>query len=295
MALSFESEHDDLAIRSARRMSARGDAVDQGWMWDAERTGRRAISASVVDRWCAEFYKTRDRRLRDKIVGAHQWLVLVCARRMMRRRQPLDDLVQVGNIGLLKATDRFDPAFGVSFHTFASATIVGELRRHYRSVWQVRVPRSLQERYVLVNSAVDVLTVEQRRSPTPKEVAEYLGIAVTEVLEALSIGSNTWMSSLSGGPTDDVAGTDSTMRVGDESIDAADERLEVVSLLQSLPPLERTVLYLSFCQDMKQAEIGERLGMTQLQVSRLIRRTVRALRSTQDASDGDQSVAVANC
>ena len=246
----------------------------------ADRSGRRAIDASVIDAWAAEYSRTRDKALRDAIVRAHQWLAVVCARKMVRRKEPFDDLVQVGNIGLIKAIDRFDPAFRVSFHTFASATIIGELRRHYRTVWQLRVPRSLQERHALVNTAVDELTNELRRSPTPKEVSTHVRLSVEDVLEALSVGSAMWAGSLSspeGDGADHHVPTD--VVVGDDVADASEERMEVVSLLKTLPPVQRTALFMSFCLEMKQSDIGERLGMTQLQVSRLIRRAVATLRS----------------
>lgn len=247
-------------------------------------TVRRLIDVETADEWCADYYEHRDPALRDSIVRAHQWLVAVCARRMVRRRESLDDLVQVANIGLLKALERFDPSFGVSFHTFASATMMGELRRHYRTVWQVRMPRSLQERYILVNGAVDHLTSSYQRSPTPDEVADYLHIGVEDVIEALSIGSAMWVGSLS--PSDDADGPHDSapLAVTDKAFEHTDDHQAVMALLNTLPPVQRNVLFLSFFEEMKQADIGERLGISQVQVSRLTRRAIQTLRARQEAA-----------
>ena len=138
--------------------------------------GRGDVDQTTIDGWCAEYARTHDPELKERIVAAHQWLVRVCARRLLRRNEQLDDLVQVGNIGLLKALDRYDPAFRVAFRTYASATIVGELRRHYRTVWMVRVPRGMQERHLAVRGAFGRLESSIGRTPTMGEVAAMLGL-----------------------------------------------------------------------------------------------------------------------
>jgi RNA polymerase sigma-B factor len=235
---------------------------------------RRAVDAATVDAWCAEYASTRDRALRATIVECHQWLVRACARRLLRRNELLDDLVQVGNIGLLKALDRYDPTFGVSFHTYASATIVGELRRHYRSVWMLRVPRSMQERHLAVRAAFQRLETDLSRTPTMAEVAGFLDLTVAEAAEALALGSQTWVGSFSNERED---GTGEPVAPRDETA-VADDRLSASALLRRLPPRERTVLFLSHYSGLTQEEIGGRMGMTQVQVSRLMRRSLDRLR-----------------
>jgi len=134
---------------------------------------------------CIEYATTRDPELRRAIIEGHQWLVEVCARQMIRRGEQFEDLVQVGNVGLIQAVDRFDPSFGVTFRTYASASIEGVLRRHYRSVWRVHVPRRVQELNRAVNHANETLTAELRRSPSHGEIADHLGVAKADVVDSM--------------------------------------------------------------------------------------------------------------
>ncbi|MCU1504734.1 MAG: polymerase, sigma 28 subunit, Sig subfamily [Ilumatobacteraceae bacterium] len=247
----------------------------------------RLIDAPTVDRWCAEYHRTGDERLRARIVEAHQWLVNICAKRLKRRRETIDDLVQVGNIGLLHAVDRFDPRFGVSFHTYASATITGELRRHYRSVWAVHVPRGLQERHLASQGAVDVLSARLRRSPTATDVAEHLGLSLQEAVEALAIGAEGSVVSLS--QLADLGRHDAEPVAPDV---CTDDRLAVAALLDRLPDLERTVIVLWQFHDIRQEEIGRRLGINQVQVSRVVKRAMNQLRTMVDDERHDAGTGV---
>ena len=257
---------------------------------DSRRSGRRTVDAAVVDRWCAEFHATRDPELRDAIVNSHHWLAVVCARRMLRREEAFDDLVQIANIGLLKAVDRFDPSFAVSFHTFASATIIGELRRHYRTVWRVRVPRSLQERYVAVNGAIDELTMKLGRTPKPQDVSDHLHLELDDVLEAMSIGSALWVGSLTARSDDTTYEPPDVLATVDPALESAADRVELRALIARLPENQRTALYLTLFHEMRQSEVGQRLGLSQVQVSRLVRRAITAL---QEMMNGPRSAAPA--
>lgn len=232
---------------------------------------------AVVDAWCREFATTRDPALRTLIAERHLWLVHVCARQLRRRAEPLDDLLQVAQIGLLHAIDRFDPAFGVAFRTFASATILGELRRHYRTTWRVRVPRRLQELHLAVNAATDHLTGMLGRSPRVSEVATFLAITEDDVVEAIAAGRGYWPGSIDAADDDDQSGSrlpaDPTDLIG-----AADDRDEVCAVLNRLPERERRILVLKFYGERTQSEIGQELGLSQVHVSRLMRAALDTLR-----------------
>jgi len=242
---------------------------------------RRDVDASTVDQWCAEYATHHDPELRDRIMSAHQWLVRLCAHKMQRRHEPLDDLVQIANIGLLKSLERFDPAFGVSFHTYASSTILGELRRHYRTTWQVHMPRSLQERHLLVRGATDLLTNQLGRTPSSDEIGAHLGLCTADVVEAATIGSSTWITAL---PDHDLPVFARSAGRPDDEIDA---KLLMDDLLRRLHPLDRTILKLWAIEGLTQAEIGERYGLSQVQVSRTIRRNLQRLRSIVEHEDDD--------
>jgi len=234
----------------------------------APTSRHRMIAAAQVDGWCADFARTGDARLRERIADAHEWLVWLLAKRMRRRDEPLEDLVQVARIGLLSAIDRFDPTFGVSFHTYASSTILGELRRHYRSTWRIRVPRRLQERYLAVHHATEQLTGQLQRTPTEAELGALLGIEAHEVAEAMTIGASSWMAELNE--------ADATV---DDQAAARDDRMLVEQLLGRLAPTDRTILVSWLVDGASQQEVGKRFGLTQVQVSRSARRSLRTLRA----------------
>jgi RNA polymerase sigma-B factor len=257
---------------------------------DRSRPGRRTVDSATVDRWCHELHATRDPELRAALAQAHQWLVMVCVRRMMRRGEMFDDLVQVGNIGLMKALDRFDPAFGVSFNTFASATIVGELRRHYRTVWRLKVPRSLQERYAAVKGAVDELTSRAGRTPTPQQVAAHLRIDLDDVLEALAVGSAMWVGSLTHDKDDESYELPSVLASTDTDLESSPERVLLMAQIGKLAPVERVVVCLNLLAEVRQAEIGERLGISQVQVSRILRRALGKLRELMREDSAESAV-----
>lgn len=236
-----------------------------------------------VDEWCREYAATHDPHLRSLIAERHLWLVHVCARQLRRRSETLDDLLQVGQIGLLHAIDRFDPAFGVAFRTFASATILGELRRHYRTTWRIRVPRRLQELHLAVNAATDHLTGTLGRSPRVSEVAKFLAISEDDVVEAIAAGRGYWPGTIDAADDSDRRGSRMLAEVTD-SIGELDDRDQVCSVLNRLPERERRILVLKFYGERTQTEIGEELGLSQVHVSRLMRAALDTLRRELIAS-----------
>jgi RNA polymerase sigma-B factor len=238
--------------------------------------------APDLDPRFAEYQRTRDRRLRDELVEEHVPLTKFLARRFVDRGEPLDDLLQVALLGLLKAVDRFDPGRGLRFSTFATPTIVGELKRHFRDRgWAVRVPRRVQELHVQLGRLVGSLSQDLGRSPTPLEIAARAGVPEEEVLEAMEAGGMYRLVSLDGSLTDDDDAPELSLQLGDE--DAGFERVEQHSelseLLAVLPERERTIVVLRFFDGLTQSEIAARVGISQMHVSRLLSRSLDVLRS----------------
>jgi RNA polymerase sigma-B factor len=251
----------------------------------------REIDIATLERWCCEYSESRDQRLRGRIVEHHDWLVRICARQMTRRGESFNDLVQVGCVGLLKAIDRFDPAFGVQFRTFASATINGELRRHYRGAWRMKVARPLQERHLAVSGAIETLTAQLRRSPTAADIAEHLGLEVDDVIEAIAVGSTFSPISLD---VDDGVEEPTRPLPGmggiDDELQRTETRADLRRLLGVLAWRERQIVYLRFYCDKTQSEIAEELDLSQVHVSRLLRGALDALRAATGSIDTvDQS------
>ncbi len=219
--------------------------------------------------------------VRNTLVELNLALVKFAAGRFRTRSEPMEDIVQVGTIGLIKAIDRFELSRGVEFPTFAMPTVVGEIKRFFRDTsWSVRVPRRLQELRLGLAGASDELAQRLDRAPTVGELAEHLGISEDEVVEGMTASNAYTASSLDAQP--DENGTEGSLadRIGYE-----DHGLEDIEYIESLKPLiaclpqrDRKILSLRFVANMTQSEIGEELGISQMHVSRLLSRTLTRLR-----------------
>ncbi len=221
-----------------------------------------------------------DPREREAIVADHRFIAERCARRFANRGEPLDDLVQVASIGLMKAVERFDPEMGIPFPAYATPTIMGELRRHFRdATWAIRVPRRAKDLHVRIGPTLDRLHQMYGRAPTPAELAAELQVPEEHVLEALDAGAAYSTHSLDQpSVTGDATGAD---RLGAEDALKAlkEDRAELASLLEALPARERKIIYLRFFEDRSQAEIAAVVGTSQVHVSRLLRSSLEALRA----------------
>lgn len=253
----------------------------------ASRTsGKTAWDKEKTHELFRRYKEHGDMDAREKLVMSHLNLVRFLANKFKNRGEPLDDLMQVGYLGLLKAIDRFDPSRGLEFTTFATPTILGEIKRHFRDKgWSVRVPRRLQELSAKVNQATDLLTTQLQRSPTIAEIAEYLDATVDEVLEAMESSSAYSSVSLEAPAGPDAEDTPSVIdRYATEDSDLAltDDRLVIEEALEGFSPREREVIELRFIKGMTQIEIAEQLGISQVQVSRLLRRTLKKIQDKID-------------
>ncbi|MFJ6498207.1 RNA polymerase sigma factor SigF [Streptomyces virginiae] len=218
--------------------------------------------------------------LRNQLVRMHLPLVEHLARRFRNRGEPLDDLTQVATIGLIKSVDRFDPDRGVEFSTYATPTVVGEIKRHFRDKgWAVRVPRRLQELRLSLTTATAELSQQHGRSPTVHELAERLGISEEEVLEGLESANAYSTLSLDVPDTDDESpAVADTLGAEDEALEGVEYRESLKPLLEGLPPREKRILLLRFFGNMTQSQIAQEVGISQMHVSRLLARTLAQLR-----------------
>jgi RNA polymerase sigma-B factor len=233
------------------------------------------------------YHEYGDTRARDELCQRFMPLARQLARRYQRGNEPLDDLVQVASLGLIKAIDRYSLDRGTAFSSYAVPTILGELKRYFRDVgWAVHVPRGMQERIMQVNSTVEALSRRLGRSPTPAEIGKEINASPEAVLEALEASVAYEASSLDAPRT-----TDADSNSYAESIGADDDAYEQIEYMQAiaptmraLPERDRLVLKLRFEDDLTQSEIADRIGVSQMHVSRLIRRALARLRTVADAA-----------
>jgi RNA polymerase sigma-B factor len=219
--------------------------------------------------------------VRNTLVELNLALVKFAASRFRSRSEPMEDIIQVGTIGLIKAIDRFELARGVEFPTFAMPTIVGEIKRFFRDTsWSVRVPRRLQELRLDLARAGDELAQQLDRAPTVAELAERLGISTEEVVEGMAASNAYTASSLDAQPEDDDAEGALAARIGyeDHGLEGIEYVESLKPLIAELPPRDRKILSLRFVAGMTQSEIGDELGISQMHVSRLLSRTLVRLR-----------------
>ncbi|MBA2475299.1 MAG: SigB/SigF/SigG family RNA polymerase sigma factor [Actinobacteria bacterium] len=239
------------------------------------------------------YHEQGDLAAREQLIERYMSLVRSLARRYAYRGEQLDDLVQIGSIGLIKAIDRFDLNRGVELTTYATPNIIGEIKRHFRDKgWSVRVPRGLQELNVQLSRLVEQLTVELSRSPTIPELAKAAGVEEEQVLEALESGRAYSSLSLStGGGSDEDGELDPLESIGEleHEYEVSEDRAVLAPGFRVLDDRERTILHLRFFKGLTQSQIAQQVGISQMHVSRLIRRSLEKIRD-EIASDEEQAV-----
>jgi RNA polymerase sigma-B factor len=223
--------------------------------------------------------------VREQLVHLHLPMVEHCARRFRNRGEPFEDLLQVGMIGLLKSIDGFDPERGVEFSTYATPTIVGEIKRYFRDKgWAIRVPRRLQELRLQISAVTAELTQAQGRSPTPRELADAIGCSVEEIVEGIESSNAYSTLSLDAGDEPGDGGNAGSMldAIGfeDADLEQVEIRASLRPLLDALEPREKRILLLRFFKNRTQTQIAEEIGVSQMQVSRLLSRTLVQLRTS---------------
>jgi RNA polymerase sigma-B factor len=262
-------------------------AVDEAPQTDqrSERASTRTLFVELAA--CSED-DPRHRQIRDHLVELHLPLVDYLARRFRNRGEPLDDLVQVATIGLIKSIDRFDVDRGVEFSTYATPTIVGEIKRYFRDKgWAIRVPRRLQEMKLALSKATAELSQRNGRAPTVAELAQHLDVSEENVLEGLE-SANAYSAISLDAPeiTDENApAVYESLGVVDEALEGVVYRESLKPLLDRLPPREKTILMLRFFGNMTQSQIAADMGISQMHVSRLLARTLAQLREGLLAED----------
>jgi RNA polymerase sigma-B factor len=243
-----------------------------------QREGER--SDREVNELISAYQEYGDRRSLETVMAAFDWLAVACARRMQRRGESIEDLEQVAREGLMGAIERFDPTRGVPFKSFAWATAVGVLRHHYRSRWQVRVPRGLQELHLAAMRAIEELTAVSNRAPTVDELASHMNVDREDVILALDVGHAYRVESVDY-PSADRSGSglqERVLTVSDKALEGLADRVDLRQLLIALPEVQRSILVMSFFEGKTQSEIGACLGVSQVHVSRLMRAALADLR-----------------
>ncbi len=267
------SREEAAAERRQRRLEARRGRGKLAW--DKDRT-----------RELFRRYKEEgDAEARDQLIESHLNLVRFLASKFKNRGEPMEDLIQVGSLGLIKAIDRFDPSRGLEFTTFATPTIMGEIKRHFRDKgWSVRVPRRLQELSAKVTQATEDLTRELNRTPTVAEISESLDASIDEVLEAMESSSAYSSVPLEGGGMgeDDAPSVIDRFATEDAELAGTDDRIVIADAIADFTPREQEAIRMRFVDGMTQVEIAEKLGISQVQVSRLLRKALKAIQGKID-------------
>ena len=241
-----------------------------------------------------EFAATRSRSTRNQLVENHMGLAAHVAKRFGRSGRPDDDLRQVAMVGLVKAVDRFDPEYGASFSSFAGRTIEGELKRYFRDKsWAVKVPRSAKELHLSVRNASEELTQRDGVSPSVDQIAKHLQVDRDDVLRGLSATAASTIGTIDAGGGADSTATDrmAVLAEDDRGFEHAENRDLVELLLAELPDREREIVELRFYDEMSQSEIADRVGVSQMHVSRLLRRSFAQMREFMDDHDSSESLA----
>ncbi len=240
----------------------------------------------------ARYAETKDPKLKDELVTQHLNLVRYLAGKFANRGENLEDLVQVGCLGLIKAIERFDPSRGTEFTTYATPTIVGEIKRHFRDKgWAIKVPRRLQEFNAAVAKMTEDLTASLGRVPTAEEIARKLEVAAEDVLEAQELGQSYNLLSIDSElDSDDSRKTSSLLDYlgrSDFQLEQVEDRLALNRAFSCLAPRERLLMYLRFFENRSQSEVARVLNISQMHVSRLQARSLETMREALSRKAGD--------
>lgn len=288
--IRFEAPGHTAVDRVRVRVEKVNMAVQNAPVEGGQRFLQPAVERARVDNELLTRYQAGDRAARVEVMERFLPLARQLARRYARPNESLDDLFQVASIGLLKAVDRFDPSRGFAFSTFAVPTIVGELKRYFRDAgWAVHVPRPIQDRIIQINRVMGDLSRTLARSPTAAEIARAIGISVEEVVEAMEAANAFDAISLDNprnSEQDDGTGGSYAETVGapDEGYERVEYSATIEPTMAAMPARDRLILRLRFDQDLTQSEIADRLGISQMHVSRIIRRSLIRLRTVADAA-----------
>ena len=297
---------EEIGIRVSRDMDARvAEQIDATTPGDteAEASAEAVVAAPRIQHAVPDRGRARELferlavlpagdqerlRIRGELVELHLPLVEYLARRFRNRGEWLDDLTQVATIGLIKSIDRFDLARGVEFSTYATPTIVGEIKRHFRDKgWAVRVPRRLQELKLSLTKAIGDLAQREGRAPTVAEIAAHLQMSEEEVLEGLESANAYSTVSLDAPDSgdDDAPAVAESLGMLDDALEGVEYRESLKPLLEQLPSREKRILLLRFFGNMTQSQIASELGISQMHVSRLLARTLAQLRDGLTVED----------
>ncbi len=256
-------------------------ASDRSWKLESNQANGWS-EQEVAEELFRQYKKTGNSEYRERLVELHKNLVSYLAGKFANRGEPIEDLIQVGMIGLINAIDRFDPDRGIKFSTYATPTIVGEIRRYFRDkAWSLKVPRRLQELNQAASKIAEELTQKLGHPPTIREVAERLGATEEETIEAMELGSAYEAVSLDSTLEQE---DDSTLSLGefvggvDVSLENIETHGDVKRAIERLDPREKAIIYYRFFRNMSQTEVAKRLGISQMHVSRLQQRALRKLR-----------------
>lgn len=249
----------------------------------ATRPNKKAHDKAALRERFRQFAETRDLALREELILAYSGLAAYLARKFSNRGEPLDDLTQVAHIGLLKAVDRFDPGRGIEFTTYATVTIVGEIKRHFRDkFWTVRVPRRLRELNNALMKSVEALAQRFGRSPTLQEVADESGVPFEDVVEAFELGRAYNPASLDAelAEGDEDRGGSLMDYLGGEDPELArlEDRHTLEGALRSLSERQHEILRLRYYEGLSQADIARKVGISQMHVSRIQREALKRLK-----------------
>jgi RNA polymerase sigma-B factor len=252
---------------------------------EAPRSTEHVMSTATPTASFEELARSGDPAIRNELVQRHLGLAHHLARRFRFRADQHDDLVQVASIALINAVDRFDPSRGVAFSTFATKTIIGELKHYLRDRgWVVRTPRRLQELSLEIAGTVERLTQVLGRPPTVLEIAANAGITEEEVLEGLEAGQAHYATSVDH-LSQRSQRSDDPLGVSDTGFELAEDRETIAAAIECLPERSRAILHLRFVEGMTQSQIAERMGISQMHVSRLLTQSLAKLRTVLDAAD----------